>query len=130
MRRRTTVAVAAVLTAGAAAAAVVVAGIPEAESGTGTAGATTTTTEDVRRQTLVDQEDHDGSLGYGETTTIGTRLGGTVTRLPATGATLGRGKALYRVDNEPVLLFYGTVPAYRDLAPGVEGPVSRFVRAA
>ncbi|MEV6299766.1 peptidoglycan-binding protein [Actinoplanes sp. NPDC051861] len=122
MRRRTTVAVAAVLTAGAAAAAVVIAGTPEAESGTGSAGTTTTVTADVLKETLVDQEDHDGSLGYGDSTTVGTRLGGTVTRLPATGTTLRRGKALYRVDNDPVLLLYGTLPAYRDLAPGAEGP--------
>jgi peptidoglycan hydrolase-like protein with peptidoglycan-binding domain len=121
MRRRTTVAVAAVLTAGAAAAAAVVAGMPEAESGTGSAGTTTTATADVTKETLVDQEDHEGSLGYGDATAIVNRLTGTVTRLPKTDAVLKRGQALYRLDNRPVVLLYGSLPAYRDLAPGVEG---------
>ncbi|MFC7532645.1 efflux RND transporter periplasmic adaptor subunit [Actinoplanes sp. GCM10030250] len=120
-RRRTTVAVAAVLTAGAAATAAIVAGMPEAESGTGSTGTPAVATTDVKKETLVDREDHDGSLGYGDTTEIVTRLTGTVTRLPAAGRTLGRGQALYRIDNKPVLLLLGSLPAYRDLSPGVEG---------
>ncbi|MBG0567693.1 peptidoglycan-binding protein [Actinoplanes aureus] len=121
MRRRTTVGLAAVLTAGAAAAAVIVAGLPEAESGTGSGSTLPTTTEQVKKETLVDTESHDGSLGYGDSTTLTTRLSGTVTGLPATGATIKRGKALYHLDNDPVVLLYGSLPAYRDLSPGVEG---------
>jgi peptidoglycan hydrolase-like protein with peptidoglycan-binding domain len=112
---------AAVLTAGAAAAAVVVAGLPEAESGTGSGSTLPAATTQVTKETLVDKEDHAGSLGYGDSTTIGSRLSGTVTRLPAAGATIKRGRALYRLDNDPVVLLYGSLPAYRDLSPGVEG---------
>ncbi|WP_328466188.1 efflux RND transporter periplasmic adaptor subunit [Actinoplanes sp. NBC_00393] len=121
MRRRTTVGLAAVLTAGAAAAAVVVAGLPEAESGTGSGSTRPAATAQVKKETLVDKEDHDGSLGYGDSTTVNTRLSGTVTRLPAVGATIKRGRTLYRLDNDPVVLLYGSLPAYRDLSSGVAG---------
>ena len=40
---------------------------------------------------------------------------------PAAGATVGRGKPLYRVDDEPVVLLYGKLPALPGAAPGVEG---------
>jgi peptidoglycan hydrolase-like protein with peptidoglycan-binding domain len=37
------------------------------------------------------------------------------------GATVHRGEALYRVDNTPVLLLFGALPAYRTLSTGLEG---------
>jgi peptidoglycan hydrolase-like protein with peptidoglycan-binding domain len=70
---------------------------------------------------LVDTRSENGTLGYGNTTSVIGRLTGTVTALPDTGATVLRGQALYRVDNVPVVLLYGTLPSYRELAPGVEG---------
>jgi peptidoglycan hydrolase-like protein with peptidoglycan-binding domain len=114
--------VAAIGTVGVAAAAAVVAvNLPDAEGGGAPQNATPPATAQVTRQTLVDREDHNGDLGYGETTTVNSRLQGTVTGLPATGATVGRGKALYRVDDDPVVLLYGKLPVYRTLAPGTEG---------
>jgi hypothetical protein len=50
---------------------------------------------------------------------------GTYTSLPAVGAKVGCGRVLYRVDDRPVLLLCGTVPAYRDLH---EGDTGRDVR--
>src|SRR5208282_5954383 len=51
------------------------------------------------------------------------RLSGTYTWLPSVGAVIGRGGALWRIDNLPVLLMYGSVPAYRTLKEGVSfGP--------
>ena len=76
----------------------------------------------VAKQTLLDTQSEDGSLGYGDTSTLSARLMGTLTSLPINGAVFTRGKALYKVDNKPVVLLYGTVPAYRDLARGAEGP--------
>ncbi|WP_433532804.1 peptidoglycan-binding protein [Micromonospora sp. CA-263727] len=76
----------------------------------------------VTRQTLADAETVDGELGYGPSRTAASRLPGTVTALPDTGVTVRRGKALYAVDGDPVVLLYGKVPAYRTLQPGVEGP--------
>jgi hypothetical protein len=43
------------------------------------------------------------------------RAHGVYTRLPATGDKVGCGDVLYRVDDDPVLLLCGTIPAYRDL---------------
>jgi peptidoglycan hydrolase-like protein with peptidoglycan-binding domain len=120
--RRTTGIAAGALAVGAVAAAVTVLNLPEAESSSGSAaGGKTQVTAEVSRETLVDRESHDGTLGHGTTTTLGARSGGTVTWLPATGSIIRRGKALYKLDNEPVTLLYGNLPAYRTLAPGVEG---------
>lgn len=46
---------------------------------------------------------------------------GTYTELPETGDRVGCGDVLQRVDDEPVLLLCGIVPAYRDVAIGDEG---------
>jgi peptidoglycan hydrolase-like protein with peptidoglycan-binding domain len=47
---------------------------------------------------------------------------GLYTRLPEAGDKVGCGRVLYRVDDRPVLLLCGTVPAYRALHAGVKGP--------
>jgi hypothetical protein len=43
----------------------------------------------------------------------------TYTALPAVGAIVERGDALYSVSGEPVILLYGTVAAWRSFAPGM-----------
>ncbi|SEG93182.1 Multidrug efflux pump subunit AcrA (membrane-fusion protein) [Nonomuraea solani] len=78
-------------------------------------------TTPVTRQTLNDTRDADGELGYGPVTTAVSRQPGTITWLPDSGATISRGKSLFRVDNKPVMLMYGDTPAYRDLKSGMEG---------
>jgi peptidoglycan hydrolase-like protein with peptidoglycan-binding domain len=88
--------------------------------GKGTSGLPPSTTK-ITRQTLVDTQTKSGDLGYGETTTVAGRLTGTLTGLPATGATVSRGEALYRVDNAPVVLLYGGLPVYRELSAGTTG---------
>jgi peptidoglycan hydrolase-like protein with peptidoglycan-binding domain len=119
--RRTAGVVAGVLTAGAVAAAVTVFNLPDAESGDSGTTAAPASTADITRQTLVDRENHDGSLGHGDTVTVAARGSGTATWLPRTGATIARGKALYRLDNRPVVLLYGSLPTYRTLQSGLEG---------
>ncbi|MEV1238725.1 peptidoglycan-binding protein [Nonomuraea sp. NPDC049750] len=86
-----------------------------------TASALPPATTTVTRQTLLDTREADGDLGYGPTTTVVSRKPGTVTWLPDSGDTVGRGKSLYRLDAKPVVLMYGTTPAYRDLRIGTEG---------
>ncbi|MEV6154067.1 peptidoglycan-binding protein [Nonomuraea sp. NPDC052129] len=86
-----------------------------------TAGALPPATTTVTRQTLLDTREADGDLGYGPTTTAVSRKPGTVTWLPDSGDMIGRGKSLYRLDAKPVVLMYGTTPAYRDLRIGTEG---------
>jgi peptidoglycan hydrolase-like protein with peptidoglycan-binding domain len=78
-------------------------------------------TAQVTRMTLTETEDVDGTLGYPLTTTVEGEASGTITWLPAPGSTVERGKALYRVDNKPVVLLYGELPLYRVLTVGVEG---------
>lgn len=48
--------------------------------------------------------------------------GGTFTSLPAVGAVVRQGQVLYAVSGTPVVLLYGSTPAYRDLAEGDTGP--------
>ena len=46
---------------------------------------------------------------------------GIYTKLPAAGDQVDCGDVFYRVDDDPVLLLCGTVPAYRDLDSGDKG---------
>lgn len=66
-----------------------------------------------------------GTLGYGVPRTI-RAAGGTVTWLPRTGATVKRGGTLYRNDDQPVILLYGSTPLFRPLAAA--GLTGRDVR--
>lgn len=75
----------------------------------------------VTKQTLLDTQSESGKLSYGESTTLGGKLSGTVTSLPAPGSVIKRGQELYRIDNTPVVLMYGTLPAYRALTVDTEG---------
>ncbi len=46
---------------------------------------------------------------------------GTITWLPAAGTTLQQGDVVAKVDEVPVILLYGSLPAYRSLQYGSEG---------
>jgi hypothetical protein len=59
-----------------------------------------------------------GTLGYAGSYIVQGRAQGTVTWLPKPGAVIHDGQALYRVDEVPVLLLYGSTPAYRSLGDG------------
>ncbi len=81
------------------------------------------TTTAVTRRTLTESSTVDGTLGYGASLELYNRLSGTYTWLPAVGALIARGGTLFRVNNLPVALMYGAVPAYRTLKQGVgDGP--------
>jgi putative peptidoglycan binding protein len=120
-KRRTTGVVAGVLSVGAVAAAVTVFNLPDAQSSQKPSSSLPAKTAEITKGTLVDSESHDGTLSHGESITLAAHSSGTVTRLPATGAILTRGKSLYRIDNKPVILLYGSMPAYRTLSSGVKG---------
>lgn len=81
----------------------------------------------VERGTLSDQISQSGTLTYrarpdGSPYTVFNRARGTYTKLPIAGDQVDCGGALYRVNNEPVLLLCGATPAYRPLSEGVKGP--------
>ncbi len=81
------------------------------------------TTATVTQRTLSESSTVDGTLGYGSTMELYDRLGGTFTWLPSVGAVIDRGGTLWRIDDQPILLMYGSVPAYRSLKQGVsDGP--------
>ncbi len=80
------------------------------------AGETTTT---VARRTLSESATVDGTLAYGASLELYDRLSGTYTWLPSVGAVVTRGGTLWRVNDLPVALMYGSVPAYRALKQGV-----------
>ncbi len=77
------------------------------EAGVETAG--------VRRADLVTTEEIAGTLTYPDRRTLGSTLAGTVTWLPEEGAHVGFGEPLWRVDEYPVILLPGAVPAWRTL---------------
>ncbi|WFE34643.1 peptidoglycan-binding domain-containing protein [Micromonospora sp. WMMD975] len=79
----------------------------------------------VERTDLSTARTMPGTLGYGVPRTI-RATGGTVTWLPAVGAAVKRGRPLYRNDDRPVTVLYGTTPLFRKL----DGPelVGRDVR--
>jgi peptidoglycan hydrolase-like protein with peptidoglycan-binding domain len=78
-------------------------------------------TAQVTRQTMLDTDEVHGDLGYGGRTTLAGRIPGVITHAPLPGEVITRGQSIYRVDDQPVVLMYGTVAAYRTLGPGVTG---------
>src|SRR5262249_51159723 len=81
-------------------------------------------TAQVTRQTMLDTEAVPGQLGYGAAATLAGRISGVITKVPLAGAVIRRGRPIYRVDNQPVVLMYGDIAAYRTLglgAPGADG---------
>ncbi len=105
----------------AAAAAGLAVGLPAFTGGDEATASGPAKTATVTRQDLADTETKTGTLGYGTEYTVAARASGTVTWLAAENALVGRGRPLYRVDDEPVVLLYGTLPAYRQLRAGIEG---------
>lgn len=81
------------------------------------------TTASVERRTLVERAQVDGTLAFGGALDLYDRLAGTFTWLPAVGAVIRQGGTLYKLDNLPVALMYGSVPAYRALKLSIgDGP--------
>jgi membrane fusion protein, multidrug efflux system len=76
-------------------------------------------TSKVIKEDLADSEQVDGTLGYGEEHLATSGLPGVITWQPDEGSTVTRGKPLYRIDNLPVVLMYGSLPPYRTLRSGV-----------
>jgi Putative peptidoglycan binding domain len=74
---------------------------------------TTVTQGDLTQQTQVS-----ATLGYSGTYEVVNQAQGTLTSLPSIGQVVSEGKVLYDVNGSPVLLLYGTTPAYRTLSEG------------
>jgi peptidoglycan hydrolase-like protein with peptidoglycan-binding domain len=100
----------------------------------------------VTRQNLVDRQTVDGTLGFAGSRTVINRLAasagsspdakspdadqpdssddsyhgsGTVTGLARPGSVVRRGGTLYSLDGDPIVLMYGSLPAYRSFHAGM-----------
>lgn len=81
----------------------------------------------VEKRTLSAMISQGGILTYrgrsdGSPYSVINQAHGTYTALPMQGQVIRQGHALYRVNNSPVVLLYGSTPAYRTLSAGVSGP--------
>jgi len=70
-------------------------------------------TATVKRHTLSLTTSLNGRLDRGPAAALPIRASGTVTWLPPAGTVLGRGDVVLRVDDRPVILMFGAMPAYR-----------------
>jgi hypothetical protein len=112
----------------------VVIAVTSAQHTTSTARAQPTGTALVQRGPLLAMVSLDGILAYrgqpdGSPYTVIDRAVGTYTRLPAAGDAVACGDELYRVDDAPVLLLCGAIPAYRSLQQGDTGNDVRELNA-
>jgi peptidoglycan hydrolase-like protein with peptidoglycan-binding domain len=78
-------------------------------------------TAKVTRTTLVETKTVSGTLGYGDPVPIGAGERGTLTWIAPVGSTVKRGRPLFRVDEQPIVALYGTLPLYRALRDGSKG---------
>lgn len=124
MRKRWVLAGAVLLVAVAATVGVVV--MSGAKQATPAAQETAVNTATVERGKLSDMVSQYGTLTFrarsdGSPYSVINQARGTYTQLPEGGAKIGCGDVFYRVDDNPVMLLCGTLPAYRDLRSGDVG---------
>jgi hypothetical protein len=72
----------------------------------------------VAQQPLTSQTNVSATLGYAGSYSIVNQAQGTITALPAIGQIVSQGQVLYQVNGSPVVLLYGSTPAYRTLSEG------------
>jgi hypothetical protein len=97
------------------------AGAISAGNSSGNGGLSAPETQPVTLRTLSSQTPVSATLGYAGSYTV-TGCGGTLTVLPSPGQVISQGQAIYDVDGgSPVVLLYGTIPAWRTLNSGVSG---------
>jgi hypothetical protein len=88
-------------------------------------------TATVTRTTLTNSVLTEGTLGYQASAPVINEMTGTYTWLPVPGRTIRPGHTLYRVDDQPVFLLAGSVPAWRSFDLGMtSGPDVRQLTAA
>ncbi|GES18089.1 peptidoglycan-binding protein [Acrocarpospora pleiomorpha] len=88
-------------------------------------------TEPVVRGDLEGDTTASGTLRYNGSRGVQAGTSGTVTALPSSGATVSPEDRLYAIDDSPVFLLRGAMPAWRDFASGMaDGPdVKQLERA-
>jgi peptidoglycan hydrolase-like protein with peptidoglycan-binding domain len=84
-------------------------------------------TAQVERRTLSAMVAQAGTLTFrarpdGSPYSVINQAHGTYTQLPAAGQVIRQGHVLYRVNDRPVVVLHGSIPAYRTLSAGATGP--------
>ena len=146
-RRGRKLALAAAIAVFASGAAVTVVGPFHGSPAAPASSADATSLAPVTRQSLSSQTTVNGTLGYagGYTVVVPTAASqssgsgqqggspsgstGTLTALPAVGQVIRQGQSVYSVSGSPVVLLYGSVPAYRSLSEGMSGTDVRQLNA-
>ena len=127
---------AAALLAGGTVAAIVLLGNGSDEATAGTVAAPTF--EQVVQTDLIQMDSFDGTLGTETGDPVASPIAGTVTTTAEVGTMIEQGDVFLTVNNEPVVLLYGDLPAYRTLtatddsmtlAGGTGGVVTEVVAA-
>jgi hypothetical protein len=72
-------------------------------------------TTTVVRTDLTTTATYNATVGFDALQTVTGTGPGTITQLPAAGSVVKRGQPLYWVDDQPVVVFYGTAPLFRTL---------------
>ncbi|QDY75585.1 peptidoglycan-binding protein [Streptomyces qinzhouensis] len=121
MRRRTAIlTTGAVVAAAAVGAGVLVYGGGESGGG-GSRGKKPPATTTITRADLTLSTTVDGKVDFAQRRPVKSAVPGTVTVAAREGARVGRGQALYELNDKPVSLLYGPVPAFREMKPGDRG---------
>jgi hypothetical protein len=98
---------------------------PFSTGGTGQPGvadnADPTSLYTVHRGMISSQIPVTATLGYGGSYSVVNQAAGTVTAVPAVGQVVSQDQVLYQVSGAPVVLLYGSTPAYRSLSLGLTG---------
>ncbi|MGW5676574.1 efflux RND transporter periplasmic adaptor subunit [Streptomyces sp. NPDC003860] len=85
------------------------------------AGGLPPATAPVTRADLVRSTTVDGRIDFAQRRTVKSAVPGTVTVAAREGGQVTRGQALYELDDKPVTLLYGPVPAFREMKTGARG---------
>jgi hypothetical protein len=92
---------------------------PASSSRTGQQGGPAPATQAVMREDISATTPVNATLGYAGSYTVTGQGSGTLTWLPSAGQVIRQGQSLYKTDNgAPVVLLYGSVPAWRALYEG------------
>ncbi len=81
-----------------------------------------TATAPVETRDLLEEVDWAATLGFGESVSLLSPIDGTVTAGVTIGDGYTRGDTIAVIDDQPVALFYGDQPFFRDLTIGDSGP--------
>ncbi|WP_232382781.1 peptidoglycan-binding domain-containing protein [Actinomadura violacea] len=118
-RRRWIIVTGVALSGAVGAAAITVAESRTSDHGGAPVTAVTTSTAEVVRTVVAERQQVNGTLGHAGTFNVVSGGHGVVTRLPAAGDELERGRAAFEVDGAPVTLLYGRRPAWRGFHLGM-----------